>query len=128
MNLKPCPFCGSDVRLVSIQNGFAIVCGDRNCLGQMRITFGQCDNKELFLAKLVTDWNKRAPEVSAVSAAYACIEEYRNALYEEMQEPYDDHGACCIDVADEILNRLHCFTSTAAVEVWSKKPAKEDSK
>ena len=119
--LKPCPFCGGEVRFVSIQNGFAIVCGDKNCLGQMRIMFGRCDNKEIFRETLISNWNKRNPEVRAVIAAYECIEDYRNTLYEETQESYDEHGGCCIDVLDEVLNRLQCFTTTAAVEAWNRR-------
>ena len=121
MELKPCPFCGSKVRLVTIQRGYAIVCEAKNCLGQMRITFGTCDDDLIFLKKLVSDWNKRNPEVRAVTAAYECIEEYRNTIYDETQEEYDDHGGCCIDVLDEVLNRLHCFTSSAAVEAWNRR-------
>lgn len=119
--LKPCPFCGSEVNLVHIHNGFAVVCSDKNCLGQMRITYERCDNKEIFLEKLLSDWNKRKPEVRAVTAAYACIEEYRNTLYEEIQEPYDEHGDCCISVLDEVLNRLNCFTSSVAIEAWNRR-------
>lgn len=127
MELKPCPFCGSEARLVRIQNGYAIVCGDKNCLGQMRVTFGMCDNEVIFLEKLLSDWNKRKPEVSAVAAAYECIEEYRNAIYDETQEEYDNHGGCCVDVLDEALNRLHCFTSSAAVDAWINRRVKEDN-
>ena len=117
-DMKPCPFCGEEVRLVRIQGGFAIVCNGRNCLGGMRILFGSCDKEEMFLQKLISDWNNRDPEVLAVTAAIECIENYRATLYEEMQEPYDEHGCCCIDVLDEVLNRLQCFTSSAAIEAW----------
>lgn len=121
VELKPCPFCGGEVRLVHIQSGFAIVCESRNCLGGMSVKYGSCDNEEIFLEKLVSDWNSRKPEVLAVTAAIECIEDYRNTLYEETQEPYDEHGCCCISVLDEVLNRLRCFTASAAVEVWAKK-------
>jgi hypothetical protein len=116
--LKPCPFCGSEVRLVRIQSGFAIVCNSRNCLGSMRVNYGSCDNEKIFMEKLFSDWNKREPEVLAVTAAVECIEEYRNTLYDKTQEPYDEHGYCCISVLDEVLNRLRCFTASAAVEAW----------
>lgn len=118
MKLNPCPHCGAEVNIVRIQNGYAIVCGDKNCLCQMRVMFGSCDNEEIFLQKLISDWNKRSPEVRAVVAAIECIEEYRNTIYDEMQEEYDEHGCCCIDVLDEVLNRLQCFTSSAAVKQW----------
>lgn len=118
--LNPCPHCGHPVRLVDIMHGYAIVCESTNCLGGMRINFGACDNKEIFLAKLISDWNKREPEIPAVAAAINCIEDYRNNLYEEMQEPYDEHGYCCIKVLDEVLNRLQCFTSIAAVKAWKE--------
>ena len=121
VELKPCPFCGGEVRLVHIQSGFAIVCESRNCLGGMSVKYGSCDNEEIFLEKLVSDWNSRKPEVLAVTASIECIEDYRNTLYEETQEPYDEHGCCCISVLDEVLNRLRCFTASAAVEVWAKK-------
>lgn len=119
--LKPCPFCGSEVRLIQIQFGFSVVCESRNCLGGMSVKYGSCDNKEIFLKKLVSDWNSRKPEVLAVTAAIECIEDYRNTLYEKTQEPYDEHGCCCISVIDEVLNRLQCFTASAAVEAWTKK-------
>ena len=125
MELERCPYCGETARLVSIQNGFAIVCNDKNCLGQMQIHFGSCNNEEIFLEKLVSNWNKREPEINAVVSAVECIEEYRNTVYEETQEPYDEHGHCCIAVLDEVINRLKCFTSFAAVKTWirtRKKP------
>lgn len=118
MELERCPYCGETARLVSIQNGFAIVCNDKNCLSQMRIHFGSCDNEEIFLEKLVSNWNKREPEINAVVSAVECIEEYRNTVYKETQEPYDEHGYCCIAVLDEVINRLKCFTSLAAVKTW----------
>lgn len=118
--LNPCPHCGSPVRLVHISHGYAIVCEDKNCLGGMQINFGSCDNEEIFLAKLISDWNNRQPEISAVITAINCIENYRNNLYEEMQGPYDEHGYCCIEVLDEVLNRLQCFTSIAAVKAWKE--------
>lgn len=121
VNLKPCPFCGNDVRIVPIQSGFAVVCNGKNCLSQMRITYGSCDAKKMFLEKLCADWNRRTPEAPAVVAAIECIEDYRNTLFDEMQEPYDEHGSCCLDVLDETLNRLRCFTTIAAVEAWERK-------
>ena len=119
--LKPCPFCGEQVKLVDIFNGSAIVCQSRNCLGSMSIKYGSCDNREIFLNKLISDWNSRKPEIPAVTAAVECIEDYRNALYEETQEPYDEHGCCCISVLDEVLNRLRCFTTSAAIEAWNRR-------
>lgn len=56
--------------------------------------------------------------INAVVSAVECIEEYRNTVYEETQEPYDEHGYCCIAVLDEAINRLKCFTSFAAVKTW----------
>ena len=128
MKLNPCPHCGSEVHLVNMHNGYAIVCNDKNCLCQMRVMFGSCDNKEIFLKKLISDWNKRSPEVRAVTAAIECIEEYRNTIYDETQEEYDDHGCCCVDVLDEVLNRLLCFTSVDAVEEWLVKAQVEKEK
>lgn len=119
--LEHCPHCGKEMKLVTIQYGFAIVCTDRNCLGGMSIHYGSCDNKELFLTKLIDNWNKRQPEVRAVTAAIECIHEYGEDLYRQCQEPYDSHGQCCIDTVEEILNRLNCFTSAAAVDVWMNK-------
>lgn len=124
--LKPCPFCGSEVKLVRIQYGFAVVCNARNCLGGMTIKYGTCDNKNIFLEKLMSDWNSRKPEVLAVTAAIECIEDYRAALYDQTQEPYDEHGCCCISVLDEVLNRLQCFTSSAAIEAWRSKGVEVD--
>ena len=119
--LKPCPFCGERVELRGVQGGFYIACKGRNCLGGMNIKYGSCDNSEIFLEKLVSDWNSRRPEVPAVTAAVECIEDYRNALYEKTQEPYDEHGCCCISVLDEVLNRLQCFTASAAIEAWNRR-------
>ncbi len=109
--LAPCPHCGSAARLVDTHGGYAIVCDNKNCLGQMRIQFGSCDNKELFLKKLVSDWNKRGPEIKAVIEAIRHVGEYRDAIYEETQEEYDDHGECCVDVLDEVINILTCYTA-----------------
>ena len=118
MNLLACPHCHKPVELVNIQGGYAIVCSDLNCLGGMKIHYGWDDEREIFKNKLVSNWNKREPEVRAVTAAVECIRNYRDELYESTQEPYDEHGACCIQVVDEILNRLNCFTSQAAVDAW----------
>lgn len=120
VELSRCPHCNSKMNIVEIQYGYAIVCTNKNCLGGMQIKYGSSDNKIMFLTTLISNWNKRSPEVRAVTAAIECIEEYRNSIHEQMQEPYDDHGQCCIDVLDEVLNRLHCFTSSEAVEVWIK--------
>ena len=118
VELLRCPHCNSEMRLVKIQYGYAIVCTDRNCLGGMEIKSGTNDNNEIYLAALISNWNKRNPEVRAITAAIECIENYRNQIYDEMQEPYDTHGCCCTDVLDEAINRLRCFTSSAAVETW----------
>lgn len=119
VELKPCPFCGKPVNFIRIQWGFAIVCSDKNCLGCMQVRYGTCDNEEIFKAKLISDWNKRSPQVPAIEAAWNCILQYRNEIYAACQEPYDDHGGCCIEVLDEVLNRLNCFTASAAVEAWN---------
>ena len=109
--LAPCPHCGAGAHLITIQNGYAIVCDDKNCLCLMQIKYGSCDNKYIFLKKLIADWNKRAPEIKAVTEAIRSIREYRNHIYDETQEPYDEHGYCCIDVLDEAINILQCFTA-----------------
>lgn len=119
--LEPCPHCGKSVELMTIQCGYAIVCSDHNCLGGMSIHYGSCDNTEMFLAKLIANWNKRQPEVRAVTAAIECIHDYGEDLYRRCQEPYDEHGQCCINVVEEILNRLNCFTTAAAVDAWIHK-------
>lgn len=111
IRLAPCPHCGSGAHLVDIHNGYAIVCDDKNCLGDMYIKFGSCDNKELFLQKLISDWNRRVPEIKAVVEAIKSITEYRDTIYEETQEEYDNHGGCCVDVLDEAINILMCFTA-----------------
>lgn len=116
--LAPCPHCRSRAHVVDIHNGFAIVCEDKNCLGQMRVHYGSCDDKNVFLMKLVSDWNKRRPEIRAVTAAVECLTQYRNELYDANQKEYAYHGNCCIEALDEAINRLKCFTSTNAVEQW----------
>lgn len=116
--LQPCPHCHKPVRFVKTQGGYAIVCSDRDCLGGMEIHYGWNDDKEIFKKKLISNWNKRVPEVRAVSAAVKCIRAYGEELYDSMQEPYDEHGACCMEAVEEILNRLSCFTSQAAVDAW----------
>lgn len=114
--LAPCPHCGSDVKIVDIQNGFAIVCTDKNCLGQMRIQYGSCDDQKLFLNKLVTDWNKRQLESVAIRAAIDNVSKYRELLYDEMQEEYDEHCSCCLDTLDDVINRLVCYTAGNIVD------------
>lgn len=117
-NLLPCPHCRSKARIVQISGGYAIVCEDKNCLGQMRIHYGSSDDKEMFLKKLISDWNRRTPEVRAVTAAVECLTKYRDDIYDENQEEYSDYSGCCVDVLDEAINRLKCFTSSDAVEQW----------
>lgn len=118
--LVPCPHCGKPVHLVEGQYELEIVCSDKNCLGGMKIYHGACANvdKDIFKAKLIANWNKRNPESVAITAAIECIHDYGEKLYQNTQEPYDEHGQCCINVVEEILNRLQCFTSTAAVNAW----------
>ena len=125
IELLRCPHCNSEMKIVEIQHGYAIVCGNKNCLGGMQIRYGANDTKEIFLATLISNWNKRLPEVRAITAATECIGEYRNKISSKMQEPYDDHGQCCIDVLDEVLNLLRCFTVSSAVELWIKEINKE---
>lgn len=109
--LAPCPHCGASARLVTLHSGYAVVCNNATCLGMMQIQFGSYDNKDVFLQKLISDWNRRAPEIKAVTEAIRCIREYRDNIYDETQEPYDEHGSCCIDVLDETINILRCFTA-----------------
>ena len=116
--LKPCPHCQKPAELVHTQGGYAIICSDQNCLGGMEIRYGSEDNKEIFKNKLISNWNRRTPEVRAVNAAFECIKKYGEELYASTQEPYDEHGSCCIQVVNEILNRLNCFTVQAAVDAW----------
>lgn len=120
IKLRHCPHCGKPVNLIRIHGGFAIVCSDKNCLGCMQIHYGTCDNQEIFKAKLISDWNRRNLDVPAVNAAWNCLAQYRDEIYEACSEPYDEHGSCCIRVLDEVLNRLQCFTSSAAIEVWEQ--------
>jgi hypothetical protein len=82
----------------------------------MRVTFGSCDNEEIFLQKLISDWNNRNPDARTIVAAIGCIEKYRDSIYNETQEEYDDHGGCCVDVLDEVLNRLRCFTTSTTTK------------
>lgn len=117
-HLRNCPHCNKPVEFVSIQSGYAIICSDHNCLGGMQIHYGWNDDGEIFKQKLISNWNRRTPDVAAVDAAMNCIEAYRKELYESCQEPYDEHGACCVETADEILNRLQCFTCQEAVDAW----------
>ena len=119
-NLNPCPHCQKPVELIPIQNGFAIICSDHNCLGGMDIHYGECDNPEIFKAKLISNWNKRDPEICAVSAAVECLIEYGREINEENQRPWSNHGSCCIDVLDEAINMVRCFTCREAVEAWYK--------
>ena len=118
--LQPCPHCRKPVELIDTQGGYAIICTDHNCLGGMEIHYGWKDDREIFKRKLISNWNRRTPEVRAVNAAVECIREYGKELYESMQEPYDEHGACCMQVVEEVLNRLTCLTSQEAVDAWSE--------
>lgn len=116
VNLVSCPHCGSDVKLVNIQNGFAIVCTDKNCLGGMRIQYGSCDDKKLFLNKLISDWNKRHLESVAIRAAIDNISKFREELYEELKEECDEHCSCCLDTLDDVMNRLLCYTTGSIID------------
>ena len=120
IELRSCPHCNKPVELVSLQSGYAIVCSDHNCLGGMQIHYGWKDDREIFKQKLISNWNRRTPDVTAVEAAVNCIEEFRDELYESCQEPYDEHGVCCIETVYQILNRLLCFTSQEAVDAWQQ--------
>lgn len=116
INLALCPHCGSEVELINIQGGFAIVCTDKNCLGQMRIQYGSCDDRKLFLNKLITDWNKRQLEVTSIRAAIDNISTYRDFIHDESQEEWSEHCSYCVDVLDEVINRLVCFNTGNIVD------------
>lgn len=120
IELRNCPYCNEPVEFITIQGGYAIICSDHNCLGGMQIHFGWKDDGEIFKQKLISNWNHRTPDVEAVDSAMRCIEAYRNELYDSCQEPYDEHGMCCVETADEILNRLQCFTCREAVDAWQR--------
>lgn len=119
LGLKRCPHCNGPVELIETQYGFAIICADHNCLGGMEVRCGLMDDREIFKAKLIYNWNKRDHENIAVEAALECLAEYRQSVYNSCQEPYDEHGQCCVDVLDEAINRLSCFTCQEAVDAWN---------
>lgn len=117
--LKHCPHCGLPVELIETQYGFSIICSDHNCLGGIEIRCGTMANKEIFKRKLIANWNRRKPEVGAVEAAKECLLQYRDEIYDLCQEPYDEHGQCCVEVLEEAINRLSCFTCQEAVDAWN---------
>jgi hypothetical protein len=68
MNLKPCPFCGSEARIIG---GFAgpyfVVCfGGTNCvtMGEQRDHNGLPEHRFLSKADAAEAWNRRTPEPS----------------------------------------------------------------
>ena len=81
MKLEPCPHCRKPVEFVEIQGGYAIVCSDHNCLGGMDIHYGWKDDREIFKNKLISNWNKRTPEVRAVNAAVECSQCISQSLF-----------------------------------------------
>ena len=78
--LKPCPFCGSEVICAEISyyvKEFRIYCADNGCVSEMRLSFedaglgegGVIDFEEMqtIMQQLVDLWNTRTPKERGVA-------------------------------------------------------------
>lgn len=59
--LKPCPFCGGDAKIIVVKKGFKsiITCTTYYC-GFMRHSFNNGDTDENAALRLTIAWNRRA--------------------------------------------------------------------
>lgn len=59
--LKPCPFCGGEAKIIVVKKGFEsiITCTTYYC-GFMRHSFNNGDTDENAALRLTTAWNRRA--------------------------------------------------------------------
>ena len=109
IGLLNCPHCGKEVEFFVSGNVAYIFCSDRNCWSGTRCQWGTADEPYRFIEKMKNDWNKRTPDGNALVAAIEYIVEYRNYVYQEAQKEYSDYCYYCIDVLDEVINKLECF-------------------
>lgn len=105
-----CPHCGKESEFLIGYDEAHIICSDHNCLGKMSVHWGTRDEPYRFIEKMKANWNKRTPDGHAIIEATAYIEKYRKEVYNDSQEEYSDCCAHCVEVVDEILNKLLCFT------------------
>ena len=58
--LKPCPFCGGDARIIVLKKGFKsiIVCTTPEC-GFTRHSYNNGDTDENSAKRLIAAWNRR---------------------------------------------------------------------
>lgn len=58
--LKPCPFCGGDARIIVLKKGFKsiVVCTTPEC-GIMRHSYNNGATDETVAWKLISAWNRR---------------------------------------------------------------------
>lgn len=106
-----CPHCGKESEFVCHPTKAYVICSDRNCWGGMNVKWGTDDDPEVFIAKMRRNWNKRAASNNTgLEAAIKSVEKLRERIYAENQLPYSEHDQLCVDVLDEALLKMSCFT------------------
>lgn len=104
-----CPHCGKETEFYISGYKAHIICSDHNCWGGMSVQWGTHDEPYRFIEKMKASWNQRTPDGHAIIAAKSYIEKYRDEIYREAQGEDSDHFGCCLNVLDEVLNKLDCF-------------------
>lgn len=112
IGLLGCPHCGKEVEFFISGQVAYIFCSDHNCHGGMRIQWGGHDEPYRFIERMKTSWNQRTPNGYGIIAAKRYIEKYRNEIYQAAQREDPDYCNFCIEVLDEVLNKLDCFIPT----------------
>lgn len=104
-----CPHCGKETEFSIRGNKAHIICSDHNCWGGMSVQWGTHNEPYRFIEKMKASWNLRTPDGYGIVAAKRCIEKYREEIYQDTQQEYSDHCRYCVEVLDEVLNKLECF-------------------
>lgn len=105
-----CPYCGKETEFAIGYSEAHIMCSDHNCLGMMSVHWGTHDEPYRFIEKMKANWNKRNPDTSTLIGAIDYIHKYRNVVYDDSQKEYSDCCAHCVEVVDDILDKLITFT------------------
>lgn len=105
-----CPHCGKETEFYISGYKAHIICSDHNCWGGMTAQWGTHDEPYRFIEKMKASWNQRAQDGHAIVAATKYIEEYREEVRRDLQSEYSEYCQHCLDVLDEVLNKLDCFT------------------
>lgn len=60
LELKPCPFCGTDVELIESGSSFLVKCPNVDCQASIKFKFIRC--RKVVQNSIIEAWNRRTVE------------------------------------------------------------------